>query len=309
MARQEYAPDRSGIEISFELFPPRSADLADRFAGALSRLARLQPDFFTITYGAGGSNKSRSLDAVGMLTARVDVPVAAHLTCVGASRHELQKTVGEFLNRGVARFVALRGDPPTGVGTRYVPHADGYADTAHLVADMKRLGATDVSVSAYPERHPESPDWAHEIGVLKRKADAGADRAITQFFFDNDDYERLRDRVVAAGISIPVVPGILPIHNINKVRQFAGKCGASIPDSLQRRFENVEPDTEVHASLSVEFAEEQVEDLKARGVCHFHVYTMNEAGLTESVFGSSPSTRPSARNAPEHRLRTVNPVS
>ncbi len=283
MSRQRKSSANEGITISFEMFPPRSNGLADQHLCTAVRLAALRPDYFTLTYGAGGSSKDRSLRTIALMSRAVDESVAAHLTCVGASRAELQDTIGEFLNAGVRRFVALRGDPPTGVGTRYVPHPDGYTDTADMVADLKRLGAADVAVSAYPERHPESPDWAHELGVLKRKVDSGADRAVTQFFFDNDDFERYRDRVDQAGLSVPVVPGILPVHNIRKVRQFATKCGAGIPPRLQRAFEGIEPGTDAHASAAIRFAEEQIDDLKTRGVRHFHFYTMNEAGLTEAV--------------------------
>ena len=283
MNRRHPPSNNSGIEISFEMFPPKADGPAERLMRTVTRLATLNPDFFTLTYGAGGSSKLRSLRTIAQMCASVDEPVAAHLTCVGASRAELRETVREFLDRGVSRFVALRGDPPTGVGTRYEPHPDGYADTAELVADLRTLGATDVSVSAYPERHPDSPDWDHEIAVLKRKADAGADRAVTQFFFDNDDFERFRDRVEAAGITIPVVPGILPIHNIRKVRQFAAKCGASVPNELLRKFADIEPDTDVHKSTAIRFAKEQIGDLLNRDVRHFHIYTMNEADLTEAV--------------------------
>lgn len=274
---------RHEFEISLEMFPPKSEDQSDRLRRTVTRLADLQPDFFTLTYGAGGSSRTRSLGTIAMMSAAVDAPVAAHLTCVGASRAELREMVDAFLEIGVTRFVALRGDPQTGVGTRYVPHLDGYSDTADLVADLKRLGAADVSVSAYPERHPDSPDWNHEINVLKRKADAGADRAVTQFFFDNGDFERYRDRVEAAGIAIPIVPGILPIHNFRKVRQFADKCGASIPESFERRFRDIEPGSDEYALAAIALAEEQIEDLKTRGVRHFHFYTMNEAGLTDAV--------------------------
>ncbi len=283
MNRQRRVSGTSDVKISFEMFPPKSEALANQLLRTVVRLAALRPDYFTLTYGAGGSSKSRSLKAAGFMSASIDEPVTAHLTCVGACRTELQDTIREFLDIGIKRFVALRGDPPTGVGTRYVPHPEGYADTADLVADLKRLGAEDVSVSAYPERHPESPDWNHEISVLKRKVDAGADRAVTQFFFDNDDFERYRDRVNQAGISVPIVPGILPIHNFRKVRQFASKCGAGIPQILQRDFDDIEPGTDVHTSTAVGIAEEQIRDLKSRGVRHFHFYTMNEASLTEAV--------------------------
>ncbi len=255
----------AGVHISFEVFPPSNDSQAKMLEKTIARLAGFKPAFFSLTYGAGGSSRERSLRTADMMRGLVRDPLSAHLTCAGASREDLRRTIRTFLSDGIKNFVALRGDPPTGVGTRYTTHPGGYADTAGLVADLVDMGARDVSVSAYPERHPESPDWSHEIAVLRRKADAGASRAITQFFFDNDDYERFRDRAHDGGVSIPIVPGILPIHDIRKVRQFAARCGAGIPHLLTRRFEDVEPGSELHGQIAAALAVEQVQDLMRRG--------------------------------------------
>ena len=279
--------------FSFELFPAKMPAQGEAMARTVSRLSGFRPSFFSLTYGAGGSSQTRSIEALEVVRSACADPVAAHLTCVGASRDDVRRTIAAFMERGVDRFVALRGDPPEGVGESYKAHPQGYQDTSELVADLRALGASDISVSAYPERHPQSPDWDHEMAVLKRKADAGADRAITQFFFDNDDFERYRDRAKNAGIDIPIVPGILPIHNFAKVRQFSERCGAGIPDALARQFDNVEPGTELHGLIAAAAAGEQVQDLKRRGVRQFHFYTMNMAGMTEAICRSALSCRAS----------------
>lgn len=276
-------------EFSFELFPASKSAQRETLARTVTRLSGFRPSFFSLTYGAGGSSQERSIEALETVRSSCTDPVAAHLTCVGASRNDVRRTIERFLERGVDRFVALRGDPPAGVGEAYTAHPQGYQDTSELVTDLRELGARDISVSAYPERHPGSPDWAHEIAVLKRKADAGADRAITQFFFDNGDYERYCERALDAGVTIPIVPGILPIHNFAKVCQFSQRCGATIPDALARRFDNVEPGSELHGLVAAAAADEQVRDLKRRGVRQFHFYTMNLAGLTEAICRSALS--------------------
>ncbi len=290
-------PRGRSAEISFELFPPASDVQSDRLAATVRRLSGLRPAFFSMTYGAGGTGRERSIQAVGLAGKCTQRAIAAHLTCVGTSRDEIRTTIGDFTASGILRFVALRGDAPGGAGEDYATHPGGYSDTADLVADLRELGAEDISVAAYPERHPDSPDWDHEMAVLKRKADAGASRAITQFFFDNEDFERFCDRAVTAGIDIPIVPGILPIHHFAKVRQFAGRCGARIPDALARQFENVETGSKQHGLIAAAFAAEQVQDLKRRGVRQFHFYTMNQAELTEAVCKSALDCAPSGRAA------------
>ncbi len=194
----------------------------------MRRLARFRPRYVSVTYGAGGTSQERSLGTVGRMH-EFGLSTAAHITCAGASLDSIAEAIGWFRAIGIERFVALRGDPPGGLSEPYAPHPAGFRDTAELVAALKRAGAAEVSVSAYPERHPHSPDWDTEIAVLKRKVDAGADRAITQFFFDNDLFEAYCERVRRAGIAIPLVPGIMPIHRFSAVRDFAHRCGATIP--------------------------------------------------------------------------------
>jgi methylenetetrahydrofolate reductase (NADPH) len=268
--------------VSFEFFPPKSDAQALALEDTISRLALFRPAYVSVTYGAGGTTQDRSLGTVKSVHGR-GLVTAAHLTCAAASRDSLAHTIGLFREVGIERFVALRGDPPGGLTVPYAPHPHGYRDTAQLVETLKLAGATDVSVSAYPERHPQSADWDAEIGALKRKVDAGADRAITQFFFDNDLYDRYRDRVRRAGIDVPIVPGIMPIHKFSAVCNFASRCGTSIPESLSRRFDGLDPDQEPHRLAAAAQAVEQISDLVSRGVDAFHIYTLNRAELTEAV--------------------------
>jgi len=268
--------------VSFEFFPPKSDAQLAMLEDTVARLARYRPSYVSVTYGAGGTTQERSR---GMVRQMRDwgICTAAHLTCAGASRDSLAETIAWFRANGVGRFVALRGDPPGGLAEPYVPHPQGFQDTAELVRTLKLSGAVEVSVSAYPERHPQSADWQTEIDVLKRKIDAGADRAITQFFFDNDLYESYVERIRRAGITIPVVPGIMPIHRFPSVCSFAERCGASIPASLARRFEGLDPNDGTHAMVAAAVAVEQMTDLVARGVDAFHIYTLNRADLPEAV--------------------------
>ncbi len=268
--------------VSFEFFPPKNEAQAEMLDDAVARLSRFRPRYVSVTYGAGGTSQERSFGTVRAMLSR-GLATAAHVTCAGASIELLRDTLGRFHEIGVEHFVALRGDPPGGLAEPYRPHPMGYRNTADLVDALKRGGAAEVSVSAYPERHPQSPDWETEIAVLKRKVDAGADRAITQFFFDNDSYETYLNRVRRAGIAVPIVPGIMPIHRFPSVRAFAERCGAGIPESLVRRFEGVEPDSKVHAEIARAVCVEQISDLVARGVDAFHIYTLNRAELTEVV--------------------------
>jgi methylenetetrahydrofolate reductase (NADPH) len=268
--------------ISFEFFPPKTDAQADMLEETVARLGRYRPAYVSVTYGAGGTTQERSCGAVLRMMRR-GLATAAHLTCAAASRDSLSETIRWFRERGVERFVALRGDPPGGLSEPYVPHPSGFRDTAELVGALKRAGATAVSVSAYPERHPQSADWQTEIDVLKRKVDAGADRAITQFFFDNDLYEAYLERVRGAGILVPVVPGIMPIHRFPSVCSFASRCGASIPAQLARRFDGLDPDAETHGLVAAAVVVEQMADLMARGVEEFHIYTLNRAELTEAI--------------------------
>ena len=267
------------LSLSFEVFPPKTDTQADQISDVASSLKSFNPAFISVTYGAGGSTRERSVATVHRLARETSVPLAAHLTCVGASCRALDAVIDDFRSYGVERFVVLRGDSPDGVGATYRPHPQGYQDTADLVRHLKATGASEISVSAYPERHPDSPDWRTDIDTLKRKVDAGADRAITQFFFDNDRYESYVGRVRAAGLSIPIVPGILPIHNINTVRDFAARCGASVPKTILSRFNGIEPKTAGHRRAALQIAQEQIEDLLARDIGAFHFYTLNRGNL------------------------------
>lgn len=271
------------IKVSFEFFPPKNDLMEARLWETTARLQALAPDFVSVTYGAGGSTRERTARTVGRILRETSLVPAAHLTCVDASREEVDEVIGEFVSMGVTRFVALRGDPAEGVGARYRPHPSGYANAAELVGALRAQGATDISVSAYPEKHPESPDFATDVDMLKRKVDAGATRAITQFFFDNDSYERYVERIRRAGIYVPIVPGILPVHNFRQVASFSSRCGAHVPAWMAERFEGLEDDPQTHALVAAAVAAEQVLDLVERGITDFHFYTMNRADLVVAI--------------------------
>lgn len=282
------------IAMSFEFFPPKSDEAEDRFWGSLHRLSPLGPRFVSVTYGAGGSTRERTLRMVSKITVETGIDAAAHLTCVGASRDEVDEVVRGYAAAGVNRIVALRGDPPGGVGAAFEARNDGYQDAADLVAGIRKLGDFDISVAAYPEKHPQSPDWDADIDNLKRKIDAGANRAITQMFFNNEDYWRFTDRVRGAGITASIVPGIQPIHNFKQVSSFAGKCGTSIPDWLAERFSGLEQEPETHALVAAAVAAEQVTELLDSGVREFHFYTMNRSNLVLALarmLGQMPAGR------------------
>ncbi len=267
------------VRVSFEFFPPKTDEMEMRLWETVQRLEPLNPSFVSVTYGAGGSTRERTARTVKRILEQSTLQPAAHLTCVDTSRDESNKVIADFIAMGVKRFVALRGDPAAGVGARYAPHPQGYANGAELVGAISAQGATDISVSAYPDKHPESPDFATDIEMLKRKVDNGATRAITQFFFDNDVYERYVERVRRAGIYIPIVPGILPVHNFRAVTNFAGRCGAHLPAWLAERFDGLDNDPQTHSLVAAAVASEQVLDLVERGVYDFHFYTMNRADL------------------------------
>jgi len=271
--------DRPPFQVSFEFFPPKTDVMEERFWSSINKLAPLGPRFVSVTYGAGGTTRERTLRLVSRITTETGVDAAAHLTCVGASRDEVDTVVRNYREAGVSRIVALRGDPPEGVGQPFVAHPDGYGSAAELVAGIRKLGEFDISVAAYPEKHPQSPNWDADIDNLKRKLDAGATRAITQMFFDNDDYFRLVDRAQAAGITAPIVPGIQPIHSFKQISGFASRCGASIPAWLVERFEGLDDDPETHALVASAVAAEQVLELVDQGVTEFHFYTLNRSNL------------------------------
>jgi methylenetetrahydrofolate reductase (NADPH) len=267
------------LQLSFEFFPPKTDVMEERFWDSIRKLAPLHPRFVSVTYGAGGSTRERTLRMVSQIKRESGVDAAAHLTCVAASRDEVDAVVQGYKDAGINRIVALRGDPAAGVGQPFEPHPEGYRSAAELVAGIRRIGDFDVSVAAYPEKHPQSPDWDTDIDNLKRKLDAGATRAITQMFFDNQDYFRFVERARKAGVTAPIVPGIQPIHSFKQISGFASKSGASIPDWLAERFEGLEEDPETHALVASAVAAEQVLELVDAGVTELHFYTLNRSNL------------------------------
>lgn len=268
--------------VSFEFFPPHDPKSEERLWQVIETLVPLAPAFFSVTYGAGGSTRARTDRIVRRIHEETETPPAAHLTCVGASRDEVDRLARDWWEAGIRRIVALRGDPPKGEGG-YTPHPDGYENAAALVAGLRRIAGFDISVAAYPECHPDSPSVAADIDNLKRKVDNGADRAITQYFFDNDDFLRFRDRAAAAGISVPLVPGILPVTNFARVLEFSQMCGASVPARMAEMFDGLDTDPETRNLIAATVAVEQCEGLQREGVGHFHFYTLNRAALTKAI--------------------------
>jgi len=271
------------IRVSFEFFPPKTPDMEQSLWEAIARLAPLEPNFVSVTYGAGGSTRERTHTTVKRILAETMLTPAAHLTCVAASRAEIDAVVAAYAEAGVRHLVALRGDMPSGASERYAPHRDGYRNAADLVAGIKRIGDIEVSVSAYPEKHPDSPSVAADIDMLKAKVDAGATRAMTQFFFENSLYFRYLDRVRASGIDIPIVPGILPVQNFKTMKSFAARCGTSVPIWLAERFDGLDDDAATRKLIAAAVAAEQVLDLVDHGVTDFHFYTMNRADLVYAI--------------------------
>ena len=271
------------INVSFEFFPPKTEEMERTLWDSITRLAPLRPNFVSVTYGAGGSTRERTHATVKRILAETALVPAAHLTCVAATRREIDAVIENYVASGVRHIVALRGDPTSGVGERYAPHPGGYRNAADLVDGIRRIADIEVSVSAYPEKHPDSPTVEADIDMLEAKVDAGATRAITQFFFENDLYFRYLDRVRARGITVPVVPGILPVQNFKQTRAFATRCGTSVPDWLAERFAGLEEDAATRKLIAAAVAAEQVFDLVDRGVTDFHFYTMNRADLVYAI--------------------------
>jgi methylenetetrahydrofolate reductase (NADPH) len=272
--------------VSFEFFPPKTEKMEQSLWQAVTRLAPLKPAFASVTYGAGGSTRERTHATVRRLQGETGIPAAAHLTCVGASREEIDAVARHYWEAGIRHIVALRGDPPEaegGVAGKYIPHPQGYAWAADLVAGLKRVADFEISVAAYPEVHPEAPSAEADLDNLKRKIDAGAGRAITQFFFDNAAFLRFRDRCAAAGIHAPIVPGILPITNFARAVEFAGRCGAAVPAELSDAFDGLDRDPETRQLIAAHVAVEQCRGLTAEGVDEFHFYTLNRADLTVAI--------------------------
>lgn len=292
-SRQDTHGERR-IGVSFEFFPPKTEEMEKTLWESITRLAPLAPNFISVTYGAGGSTRERTHATVKRILEETALTPAAHLTCVAATREEVDDVIRNYHAIGVRHIVALRGDPVGGAGARYAPHPGGYLNAADLVAGIKRVAAdVEVSVSAYPEKHPDSPTVEADIDMLKAKVDAGATRAITQFFFENDLYFRYLDRVRARGINIPVVPGILAVQNFKQTRTFAERCGTSVPTWLAERFDGLDDDPATRKLIAAAVAAEQVLDLVDRGVTNFHFYTMNRADLVYAVchlLGLRPTT-------------------
>lgn len=277
---------RSGaapVNVSFEFFPPKSPEMEEALWQSIQRLAPIQPHFVSVTYGAGGTTRQRTHTTVARILAETDLRPAAHLTCVGASRAEVDEVVQSYRDLGVRHIVALRGDPPTGVGAKFEAHPEGYQTSADLVAGIKRVGDFEITVSAYPEKHPEAASFDQDIDALKAKIDAGATRAITQFFFENDCYLRYLDKVRARGIDIPIVPGLVPVQNFKQTASFAAKTGASVPAWLAARFDGLDGDPATRRLVAAAVAAEQALDLVDHGVRDFHFYTMNKADLVFAI--------------------------
>ena len=290
-----FAEVAGDIEVSFEFFPPKTEKMEQTLWESVKTLEPLAPRFVSVTYGAGGSTRERTHNTVVRIAQETDLAPAAHLTCVAASRDEVDAIARGYWEAGIRHIVALRGDPPE-QGSRFEPHPDGYANAAELVAGLKRVAPFQISVAAYPECHPEAANRQADIDNLKRKIDAGADRAITQFFFSADCFFRFRDAVAAAGIEAELVPGILPVSNVVQTRKFAAACGAAIPPWMDRLFEGLDDLPAARQLVAATIAAELCGQLYAGGVRQFHFYTLNRAELAYAIchlLGLRP--RPAAR--------------
>ncbi|GGF17137.1 methylenetetrahydrofolate reductase [Aliidongia dinghuensis] len=270
------------VAVSFEFFPPKTAEMEQKLWQVIERLAPLGPRFVSVTYGAGGSTRERTHATVRRIRHETALEPAAHLTCVGASRDEIDEVVRDYWAAGIRHLVALRGDPPAGA-SRYEPHPGGYAYAADLVEGIRRIADFEISVAAYPETHPEATSAEADLDNLKRKIDAGATRAITQYFFEADTFLRFRDRARKAGITVPIVPGIMPVTNFGQIVKFSAACGATVPASLARAFEGLDDDPETRRMVAATVAVDLVRKLEAEGVADFHFYTVNRAELTVAI--------------------------
>ena len=273
------------IEVSFEFFPPKTEKMAETLWSSVQTLAPLKPRFVSVTYGAGGTTRERTHATVARIAAETDIPAAAHLTCVDAGRDEIAAVADAYWEAGIRHIVALRGDPPVRDGQfqRFVPHPNGYRDAAELVAGLAARHPFELSVGAYPETHPEAASADADMAHLKRKLDAGASRAITQFFFEPEAFFGFRDRAAAAGISADLVPGILPVSNFANVKRMAAQCGTRIPEWMGRLFEGLDDKPEARQLVAATIAAEMVRRLYAGGVRHFHFYTLNRAELAYAI--------------------------
>ncbi len=269
-------------KFSFEFFPPKNEKMEAELWACVRRLAPLEPRFVSVTYGAGGSTRTRTHDTVSRLVRETSLTPAAHLTCVAATRDEVDEVARAYWEAGVRHIVALRGDPPAGAAA-YEAHPGGYAQAEDLVRGLRRIGDFEISVGAYPETHPAALSADADLDFLKRKLDAGANRAITQYFFDTDVYLRFLDRCLAAGITAPIVPGIMPVGSLAGVKRFSAMCGASVPAWLEKLFEGLDEDPGTRQLVAATVAAEQVRILQANGVDELHFYTLNRPDLTYAV--------------------------
>ena len=270
------------IEVSFEFFPPKTEKMAETLWHSVKTLEPLHPRFLSVTYGAGGSTRERTHEAVRRIVGETGIPAAAHLTCVQATREEVDQVAREYWDEGVRHIVALRGDAPDG-GGRYTPHPGGYENAADLIAGLKKIADFEISVAAYPEVHPDSPDRQADLDNLKRKFDAGATRAITQFFFDPQCFFDFRDKAAAAGIEGEIVPGIMPVMSFASVQRMSSLCGTAIPDWMEGLFDGLDERPEARQLVSATIAAEMCRRLYAGGVRQFHFYTLNRAELSYAI--------------------------
>ena len=270
------------FSVSFEFFPAKSPEADEKLWASILALAPLQPRFVSVTYGAGGSTRERTHQTVKRIHDETELKPAAHLTCVGASKADIDDVVRGYWQAGIRHIVALRGDSPQGTGS-YTPHPQGYRYAADLIEGVRAVGDFEISVAAFPEKHPESASFDEDMRVLKGKQQAGADRAITQYFFDTDLYLRLQDRVRKAGITLPLVPGLVPIGNFAQLKRFSAMCGATVPAWLMERFDGLDERPAERDKLAVELAIGQCETLAREGVKQFHFYTLNRSDLTLAI--------------------------
>ena len=275
------APQR--LQVSFEFSPPRTEAAERTLWETVNRLTPLRPSFFSVTYGAGGSTRQRTHDTVARLKTETGIDAAAHLTCVAATRGEIDDIARAYWDAGIRHIVALRGDPPGGMGGEYTPHPGGYANAAELVEGLKKIAPFQISVAGYPEKHPASVDETFDLENLKRKVDAGADRCITQFFFDADDFLRFRDHAAQHGIAVPIVPGVMPVSNFQGITKMAGLCGSKVPAWLAEMFQGLEEDVETRRMIAATVAGDLCRRLRNEGVEQFHFYTLNRADLTFAI--------------------------
>ncbi len=269
--------------VSFEFSPPKTEKAEQTLWASISRLAPLAPAFVSVTYGAGGSTRERTHETVRRIQSETDLKAAAHLTCVAASKAEVDEIVQSYWDSGIRHIVALRGDPPGGIDKKYEPHPEGYQNAADLISGMKKIADFEISVAAYPEKHPDAASLEDDIENLRRKVGEGASRAITQFAFDSELILRFRDRIADAGIDVPLVPGIMPVTNFRGIANMAGKCGATIPLWLSHIFEDLDDDPETRKLIAASVAAEQCLNLQAEGFDQFHIYTLNRADLAFAV--------------------------